>query len=113
MLELSKWGSIMINKEIFEIRDRFLEAVKPQKIILFGSYAKDSFTEDRDYDFYLIMPDDTKNVLHSAQKAYLSLIDMDTKPVDIVVNTAAVFEKRSKMPTLERLVAQDGVVIYE
>lgn len=102
----------MINNEILAIKDRFVEALHPEKIILFGSYARDTYNENSDYDFYLIMPDSTKNILHVTQEAYISLIDMERKPVDIVVNTASKFAERSKMTTLERTVLQEGVVLY-
>lgn len=102
----------MINNEILAIKDRFVEALHPEKIILFGSYARDTYNENSDYDFYLIMPDSTKNILHATQEAYVSLIDMKRKPVDIVVNTASKFSERSKMISLERTVLQEGVVLY-
>jgi len=102
----------MINNEILAIRDRFIAALHPEKIILFGSYARDSYNENSDYDFYLIMPDSTQNILHATQEAYISLIDMDRKPVDIIVNTASKFEERSKTASLERTVQKEGVVLY-
>ena len=102
----------MINDEILAIKDRFIETLHPEKIILFGSYAKDTFNENSDYDFYLVMPDSTSNILHVTQEAYICLLDMNRKPVDIVVNTASKFLERAKRMTLERTVQNEGVVLY-
>lgn len=104
----------MINDEIREITRRFVEALHPEKIILFGSYAKDTYREDSDYDFYIVMPDDTTEKLcFVSQKAYRSLWGMrDRKPVDILVRRQNVFEERSKRATIERTVFREGVVLY-
>ena len=102
----------MINNEILAITDKFVESLHPEKIILFGSYAKDTYNENSDYDFYVIMPDSTPNILHATQEAYICLLDMERKPVDIVVNTVSKFEERSKRATLERTVQNEGVVLY-
>ncbi len=86
----------MVNDEIREMTRRFVEALHPVKIILFGSYAKDTYREDSDYDFYIIMPDDTKqNMIDATAAAYRSLCDMSNrKNVDILMNTNGKFEDR-------------------
>ena len=104
----------MINDEIREMTRRFVEALHPVKVILFGSYAKDTYREDSDYDFYIIMPDDTKqNMFDATTAAYLSLWDMhDRKPVDILMNTQSKFNYRKNEPTMERIAQREGVVLY-
>lgn len=105
----------MINDEIREMTRRFVEALHPVKIILFGSYAKNTYRDDSDYDFYIIMPDDTKlNMFTAAAEAYNSLNDMyDRKPVDILTNTKSKFDYRKAQPTMERVADREGVVLYE
>ncbi len=104
----------MINDEIREMTRRFVEALHPVKVILFGSYAKDTYRDDSDYDFYIIMPDDTKqNMVDATTSAYLSLWDMhDRKPVDILMNTQSKFDYRKDQPTMERIALREGVVLY-
>lgn len=104
----------MVNDEIREITRRFVDALHPVKIILFGSYAKDTYREDSDYDFYIIMPDDTKqNMIDATTAAYRSLRDMyDRKPVDILINTQNHFDKRKKQITIEKTINREGVVLY-
>lgn len=104
----------MVNDEIREMTRRFVEALHPVKIILFGSYAKDTYREDSDYDFYIIMPDDTKqNMIDATTAAYMSIDNMyDRKPVDILMNTQGKFENRKNRLTIEKVVNREGVVLY-
>ncbi|MBR6198798.1 MAG: nucleotidyltransferase domain-containing protein [Spirochaetales bacterium] len=104
----------MINDEIREMTRRFVEALHPVKVILFGSYAKDTYRDDSDYDFYIIMPDDTKmNMIEAGAAAYHSLRDMnDRKAVDILTNTQGKFDYRKNQPTMERIAEREGVVLY-
>ncbi len=41
----------MINNEITMIADRIQNVILPEKIYLFGSFAKGTNNEDSDYDF--------------------------------------------------------------
>ena len=104
----------MVNDEIREMTRRFVETLHPAKVILFGSYAKDTYRDDSDYDFYIIMPDDTtQNMVDATAEAYCSLYGMKgRKPVDILVNTQENFDSRKDRITMERIVNREGVVLY-
>ena len=104
----------MVNDEIREMTRRFVEALHPAKIILFGSYAKDTYRDDSDYDFYIIMPDDTtQNMVDATVAAYTAIDDMyDRKSVDILMNTQSKFNYRLDQPTMERIANREGVVLY-
>lgn len=105
----------MVNDEIKEMTRRFVKALNPKKVILFGSYAKNTYRNDSDYDFYIIMPDDTTmNMADVALEAYDSLNDMyERNAVDILANTQSRFDSRKMLPTMERTVNREGVVLYE
>lgn len=104
----------MVNDEIREMSRRFVETLHPVKIILFGSYAKDTYRSDSDYDFYIIMPDNAQsNLVDATALAYRSLRDMkDRKPVDILLNTQSKFDNRKSRLTLEKVVNREGIVLY-
>ena len=51
----------MINNEINAIKDRICMTIMPKRIYLFGSFAKDTYNEDSDYDFYVVMMLGTKS----------------------------------------------------
>ena len=84
------------------------------EIYLFGSYAKDTYIEDSDYDFYVVVPDGAGNPIDLAEKGYRSLRDLHRRtPVDILVGRETSFNERSSLPTPERTVKREGVLLYE
>jgi predicted nucleotidyltransferase len=85
----------------------------PKRIYLFGSFAKDAYDEDNDYDFYVVVPDDAGNKIELSQKAYKSLCGVRKRPVDIAVGYESSFDERAKENTLEKVVKQEGVLLYE
>ncbi len=103
----------MITEEARRINERLKAEMQPKRIYLFGSYARNTQREDSDYDFYIVMPDGAGNEIALAQKAYRSLRGVRKTPVDIVVGGESAFEERKALPTLEREVFRDGVLLYE
>ena len=99
-------------QEINEIKDRLVRQLSPKSIYLFGSYAKGTQTEDSDFDFYVIMPDDAGNQLELTQSAYRSLRGMKRRPVDIVLGFDSSFQKRAADNTLEHIVSREGILLY-
>ena len=83
----------MINEEITAIKDKILESVLPKRIYLFGSYAKDNYNEESDYDFYVVVADDAGDQIELSQKAYKSLRGIRRRPVDIVVGYESSFAR--------------------
>lgn len=103
----------MVTEEIRAIAERLEQSVNPQKIYLFGSYARNEEREDSDYDFYLIMSDSVTDRLAVSQDAYRSLRGLKRRSVDIVVGSVSGFEERKKRKTLENIISREGVVLYE
>ena len=103
----------MVNNEIVTIANKFKEALNPLSIYLFGSYARNDFNEKSDYDFYIVVPDENYDNIEQTSAAYCSLIGMKRRPVDIVVGSHSTFERRKAFSSLERTVANEGVLIYE
>ena len=87
--------------------------IKPIKIYLFGSFAEGKNTQDSDYDFYVIMPDEEKrNMLDVASEAYDSVWDNYTRPMDILVNKNMYFNNRKEsFNNLEYQVISKGVLM--
>ena len=102
-------------ENIQELAREFVKKVNPIKIVLFGSFAKGSYTEDSDYDFYLVVDDD-RNIAEATREAYRASIYLKKRPVDIVVGTNSRFEKKrraSYSQMIEREVEQYGILLYE
>ena len=102
----------MINSEIILISDKLQSVIKPKQIYLFGSFARNNYTENSDYDFYIVVSDDAGDTIAITQKAYKSLRGMRKRPVDIIVSYESNFKKRKELDTLEKNVAQEGILLY-
>ena len=104
---------MVMNDEIIKIRDIIVNAVPAVKIYLFGSYAYGKPDNDSDYDFYIVLPNDSMRPIDAIGNAYMAMRGMKRKPADILAGTEETFERRSKQITLERTISQDGVLLYE
>ena len=103
----------MVSDEIRAIAQRFEASVKPEKIYLFGSFARGDERSDSDYDFYLVMPDSVTDRIAVSQTAYRSLRGLKRRSVDIVVGSVSGFEERKNRKTLESIISREGIVLYE
>jgi predicted nucleotidyltransferase len=100
--------------EIMKIADKIKATVECEKIYLFGSFAYGTPSEDSDYDFYVIIPDNSIKPLEAMKQISRELAKTEiAMSVDILASYASSFEKRSDQPTLERKVAREGVVLFE
>jgi predicted nucleotidyltransferase len=83
-----------------------------ERIILFGSYAYGTPREDSDIDIYVLLKDGTKNPMLAMEDVYCALGDYQFYEVDVLASYKSRFAWRSTGPTLERVVANKGVVLY-
>jgi predicted nucleotidyltransferase len=106
----------MINDEIIAIKDSILNTVGEscEKIILFGSYAYGTPRGDSDYDFFVVLKDDSEKPILVLQKIYRNLARRPMlTPVDVLANYKSQFEWRSTQLTMERKIVTNGVILYE
>jgi uncharacterized protein len=84
-----------IEDSIQEAVRLLVEAAHPEKIILFGSYARDDFTADSDLDFLVILSavDDTFEEMMRMERVLLSL----SVPVDVLVYSADDVRERAHL----------------
>ena len=102
----------MENAEINLIKDAFIQHISPLRIYLFGSYAEGRQTEDSDFDFYIVVNNDTKNIADLTAQAYKSIRNIRTRAVDIIIGTEKRFEERRNMLSVENEVVRKGVLLY-
>jgi predicted nucleotidyltransferase len=105
----------MLNDSILAVKDNILSTVGEncEKIYLFGSYAYGTPHEDSDYDFFVVLKDGTEKPVFVLQNIYINMCDTKYIPVDVLVEYKTRFEELSKLPAIERTIAQKGVVLYE
>ncbi len=99
--------------EIEEIKEQFVNHLMPLKIYLFGSFANGTYTEESDFDFYIIVDDKMQDLKDLTTRAYRSIRKIKNRPVDIIVGTESRFENRKNIPSVENEVIKKGVLLYE
>lgn len=99
--------------EIEELTKHFVEQLLPVRIYLFGSYANNTYTEESDLDFYIIVPDGILDLVAETTKAYRAVRRVKKHPVDLIVATKSRFEARKGIPSVENEVYRKGVLLYD
>ncbi|WP_295021153.1 nucleotidyltransferase domain-containing protein [Sulfurimonas sp.] len=100
-----------------EIVER-LKPLNPQKIILFGSYAYGTPTEDSDIDLYVVTNDEfMPNNFKEKSQVYLKIARalqeiLQKYPTDLITHTKAMHEKFKEMDSMfSRKILNEGIVI--
>jgi len=100
-----------IEKRIESIKEQILDKYKPDKIIIFGSYAKGEFNEDSDLDF-LIIKKDTPYEGRDRARELRRLIKKNIA-CDFLVYRPGEFQERLKLgDPLIKSILKEGIVIY-
>ena len=98
--------------EIKSYCDAIAREFKPEKIILFGSYAYGTPTEDSDVDLMVVMPRNRSRGVRMSLKIRERL--ESTFPMDLLVRTPAEIRKRlSWRDCFIEEVINKGQVMYE
>ena len=100
------------NKQLDAIKQIIINKVDTEAIYLFGSYAYGIPKEDSDFDLYVVIPDDGIRPLEAAQILNNAIYESQRRPIDILVGKSSDFHKRKLLPTIEKMVARDGVMLY-
>ena len=101
-------------ENILQIADSFVSIVHPLQIILFGSFADGTYTDESDYDFYLVVEDGAS--LHDiCSRAHRAVSEVKERPIDIIVGHNSFFEKKARMENtlmVEGEVPRGGILLY-
>ncbi|MDI3477820.1 MAG: uncharacterized protein PWQ59_1345 [Thermoanaerobacterium sp.] len=105
--------NIQNKSDLEKIKNIILNNLDVDKIYLFGSYAYGTPSEESDYDIFVIIPDNSIRPIEAMQLLGDLLYKVQTRPVDLIVTKSSDFNSRRHLPTLERKIARDGVLLYE
>ncbi len=106
------WNKVNVRKILPLIVKRIVEVAQPEKIILFGSYAKRAETKDSDIDL-LIIKDKIESKVNETLKIRRSLKNFRI-PKDIIVVQTEEFKFYSKeYGSVIRDAVLKGKVLYE
>jgi predicted nucleotidyltransferase len=102
-----------VREQIDKIKDIIVQTIPVEQVYLFGSYAYGTPRDDSDLDFYVVMKDDApyqeldaEGILNNAVSGKKSMA------TDILVIKKKKFDYRRSAATLEREVANKGVLLY-
>lgn len=97
--------------QIREFGQRIGREFGAERVILFGSYARGTITEDSDVDLLVIGPYDGKSVDRSVQ---IRLKLRPSFPVDLLIRTPEAVRKRIQMgDNFIQEIIEEGEVLYE
>lgn len=95
-----------------EIVRRLVEAYQPEQIYLFGSKARGDAGPDSDYDFLVVVSDDTPPERRRSRLAYERLWGTGTA-ADVLVWTKSYFESRLHLKaSLSSTIMKEGIILY-
>ena len=102
---------MVTKRQIRAFSKRVAEEFKPDRIILFGSYANGSPTEDSDVDLLVVMPFKGRPVDQSVD---IRLKTRPSFPIDLIVRTPKGVKKRVAMgDDFMKDILEEGTVLYE
>ena len=89
-----------------------MQIVPAEAIYLFGSYANGTPSELSDLDIYVVVPDDIKDMAELYGKVLRSIRNKTLFPMDLLVGHSKMFNRRKNGPTMEKVIAEKGLVLY-
>jgi UTP:GlnB (protein PII) uridylyltransferase len=104
---------VVSREDIQKMVDLIVERFQPEKVILFGSYARGEAGPDSDVDLVVVTRDETTDVREQAV-AIGSAIRQVPVAKDILVRTRRQFEQETAAYwTVFHEAAAEGVVLFE
>jgi predicted nucleotidyltransferase len=100
--------------EINEIVNSIISSVPVLEIYLFGSFAKGIEKDDSDYDFYVVIPDESgMREIEAAHEIRYNLAGKQPRSIDMLVGMQSKFNQRKiHFATIENEVMETGVKLY-
>jgi len=102
---------IKIKNDLELFKENILKIIPAEAIYLFGSYAHGTSNEKSDLDIYVVVPDDVIDLGELYADIRL-LWRRKAVSLDLLMGHSSVFNRRKNGPTLERIIAQKGTVLY-
>lgn len=107
---------MVTRQQIHQLARRIAQEFRPERIILFGSYAYGKPTEDSDVDLLVVMPVRNEAVLKKAVEIYTAIDRAKAAPFsfDLLVRTPSQIHRRVALHDFfVREITERGKVLYE
>lgn len=96
--------------------DALVEAISKHddvaRLILFGSSARQNDKAVNDIDVLILVKHDEVDIDSRTLCIRKDTYQTMHLPLDIIIESLATFESRRHLPTLERVIDREGVVVY-
>ena len=102
----------IIQNELDIIKEGILQTVPAEAIYLFGSYAYGTPNDDSDFDIYVVVPENAGDLIELQADIRMNLRGKRSRDMDLLMGKLSVFNRRKNGPTLERVIAQRGVLLH-
>lgn len=104
---------VLTHTTIQQISDRIVAYFQPEKIILFGSYARGEAHDHSDLDLLIVMETLAPRGQRSAP--ILKMLAQDyAEPIDVVVRSAQALKDWQQVPgSFAHQVLTEGIVLYD
>jgi len=97
---------------VAEITERLVALYKPDRVYLFGSAARGDAKPGSDYDFMVLVAEDTPKEERQTPKINEVLADIDA-PVDVLVWPRDYFDERLHLPaSFPATIVREGKLLY-
>lgn len=107
-----KLNNRIMNNALEKVVARIVQGIQPDRIILFGSQAREDYSGESDYDICVIK-EGVEHKRKLAQQIYRLLYGVGVA-VDVIVETPKSFDELKDDPFLVyKEIAKDGRVLYE
>ena len=91
--------------------NRIVEEINPLRVILFGSAARNTMSEESDIDLLVVMPEGTHR-RHTAQLIYKNIRNIGI-PFDVLVVTDRDLEKHeNSVGMIYQEILSEGIEVY-
>jgi predicted nucleotidyltransferase len=101
----------LIENEIKSISTKITALVDPLAIFVFGSAASFEATDQSDFDFLVVIPNDS-NMRETVKKAYRNGV-LSTYPIDLVWFTEEEFLRKREIGGICMIAWEDGRCTYK
>jgi len=97
---------------VAEITRRLVTLYKPERVYLFGSAARGDDVSGSDYDFMVLVPEDTPKEARQTPELFEVLADIDA-PIDVLVWPRDYFDERLHLPaSFPATIVREGKLLY-
>lgn len=95
-----------------EMVRRLVDVYQPERIYLFGSVARGNAGPDSDYDFMVVVPDESPLGLRDPARGYEALCGLGVSK-DVVVSTKHNFDKQLHLKaSFPSTIVREGKLLY-